>query len=232
MKTKISFFALLLVLLFFSSCVNDDPYYPPVVSCFETDYAEYKMGEEIRFWNCSAHASSFVWDFGDGFQSEVFEPHYHYTTPGIYTVSLTAYGFDGSVQTSTLKLKILAPPTRLAVRVFYFNTTDPVSDCLVSLFETEQDYVDLTNPLAEARTNIHGDVEFSGLETYEYFVDAYKKSEGSAGYYTNWDLGFVVGPLEPYVINYYDIYVAYAVDKRKGKTLKIVDAQKRLPPRR
>ncbi|HKC67988.1 MAG TPA: PKD domain-containing protein, partial [Bacteroidia bacterium] len=45
----------------------------------------------IYFANYSTNASSYLWDFGDGTQSNVNSIYHTYTSPGTYTVALAAY---------------------------------------------------------------------------------------------------------------------------------------------
>ena len=47
--------------------------------------------DEIRFINYSTDAVKFLWDFGDGSYSEIFEPQHKYYKYGAYNVKLTAY---------------------------------------------------------------------------------------------------------------------------------------------
>lgn len=49
----------------------------------------------VHFTNLSLYASSYVWDFGDGGQSNLENPTYTYYDAGTYTVSLTAIGEGG-----------------------------------------------------------------------------------------------------------------------------------------
>jgi len=54
---------------------------------------------EVTFTNNSQYADQFIWSYGDGLTSTITSPiHVHtYTTPGTYTVKLTAIGPDNSV---------------------------------------------------------------------------------------------------------------------------------------
>lgn len=57
-------------------------------------------GDEIRFLNYSTNATSYKWDFGDGTESELFEPVHKYNRFGSYDVSLvltSEYGCVDSV---------------------------------------------------------------------------------------------------------------------------------------
>ncbi len=57
----------------------------------------------VVFSNTSTGSGlSYLWDFGDGNTSGAFNPTHTYTTPGIYTVSLTVTDFQGCDSTLTL----------------------------------------------------------------------------------------------------------------------------------
>lgn len=55
----------------------------------------------VTFTNLSTGASSYRWDFGDGATSALENPAHTYSSPGLYTVSLTAYGPGGASDTKT-----------------------------------------------------------------------------------------------------------------------------------
>jgi PKD repeat protein len=50
----------------------------------------------VTFVNSSTNAVSYVWDWGDGLTGTQISPVHPYTLPGVYTVSLTANGPNGS----------------------------------------------------------------------------------------------------------------------------------------
>ena len=52
-------------------------------------------GEPLTFLNFSSGASVFKWDFGDGKESDSFEPKHSYDKPGKYNVSLIAVSDKG-----------------------------------------------------------------------------------------------------------------------------------------
>lgn len=49
------------------------------------------VDEVITFTNTSENSKTFFWDFGDGTSSNREEPKKAYTSPGYYTVTMTAY---------------------------------------------------------------------------------------------------------------------------------------------
>ena len=52
-------------------------------------------GEQIKCYNQSEGATSFLWDFGDSVTSTLENPTHEYTSPGTYTVSLTVWNEYG-----------------------------------------------------------------------------------------------------------------------------------------
>lgn len=200
---------------------------PPVQSCFSTQHTEYYTGEDIIFNNCSSNANRYLWNFGDGFQSETFEPTHFYDNPGDYTVTLTSYGIDGQIQTSQKMIRVIAPRAGLSILVLYYGTNTPVPNCSVRLYGSQYDFDNETNMIAEGFTDEYGIIEFSGLLPVSYFIDAYIDASNGVGFYCNWDLGIMTDPLLPNIINEYDIEVDYRESKKK-KGLKI----KKIAPRK
>ncbi|MEW6072794.1 MAG: PKD domain-containing protein [Planctomycetota bacterium] len=59
----------------------------------------------------TGHANAWSWDFGDGGTSAAQHPAYTFTTPGTYTVSLTATGLGGSdAETKAAYVVVDTPP--------------------------------------------------------------------------------------------------------------------------
>jgi PKD repeat protein len=67
----------------------------------------------VNFTNLSTGAASLSWDFGDSGTSTQQNPSHTYTSPGTYTVSLTAtnaYGSDTETKTDYITVWALQPP--------------------------------------------------------------------------------------------------------------------------
>lgn len=81
----------------------------PIVPNFE--WAFYGSGlyapAKISLTNYSSHATSYHWDFGDGYEAEGVEnPEHEYTHPGTYTLSLGAIcNGDTAFQSETFEIK-------------------------------------------------------------------------------------------------------------------------------
>lgn len=94
--------AIVLFSLILMSCEKE-----PIAN-FTASETEAEAGDVITFTNLSEHASSYLWDFGDGDTSTIESPSHVYENGGSYTVSLTASGKKGDI-ISTQQITILAP---------------------------------------------------------------------------------------------------------------------------
>ena len=66
--------------------------YPRPVANFEIGPGKAIIPDDvIRFTNYSTDAVKYLWDFGDGSRSELFEPQHKYNKYGSYNISLTAF---------------------------------------------------------------------------------------------------------------------------------------------
>ncbi|MCB0795578.1 MAG: PKD domain-containing protein [Flavobacteriales bacterium] len=65
----------------------------------------------VSFTNTSLLGQSYQWNFGDGGSSTADDPVYTYTIPGTYTVSLTAIGPGGTVNTAVHVDSIVVHPS-------------------------------------------------------------------------------------------------------------------------
>ncbi|TNF32447.1 MAG: HYR domain-containing protein, partial [Bacteroidetes bacterium] len=63
-------------------------------------------GSEFTFINNSQGASGYLWNFGSGDFSELFEPIYDYPEHGTYTIVLRAYNEFGCVDTATAAVTV------------------------------------------------------------------------------------------------------------------------------
>ena len=64
----------------------------------------------VQFTNTSLLAQSYQWSFGDGGTSAADNPTYTYNVPGVYSVTLTAFGVGGAVNTMTKVDSIVVRP--------------------------------------------------------------------------------------------------------------------------
>ena len=86
--------------IFLSSCSETDPL-PVSKADFKITSIAPEIDVPVQFENLSLNASSFVWDYGDGFKdSLVIDPSHVYSEPGDYVVMMTAYTEDGQTSES------------------------------------------------------------------------------------------------------------------------------------
>jgi gliding motility-associated-like protein len=64
------------------------------------------LPNSVQFENDSQNGNIFMWYFGDGDSSSVFEPNYLYDGPGTYTVTLVAIDTTECFQTDTTTLQV------------------------------------------------------------------------------------------------------------------------------
>ena len=73
------------------ACDSTDPL-PISTANFKVTSVAPEINLPVQFENLSTNAASFVWDYGDGNKdSLVIDPSHTYTTPGTYSVKMTAY---------------------------------------------------------------------------------------------------------------------------------------------
>ena len=188
----------------------------PALACFSLEYDFNYVDEEIQFTNCSLNANSYYWDFGDGTTSTEASPIHIYDAPGNYTITLTADGVNSSDQASLIQEVIYSTDLDLLV-MYNDGTDDPVYDCDMTLYTTENDWINFTNPVNADPlvTDANGRVVFMYLDPIIYYIDAYKPIDGGS-HWGNDNLGNQTGnPLLEGEINYYNIYVE-AVSGSKG----------------
>lgn len=68
----------------------------------------------VQFINTSLGGLSYQWNFGDGGTSSATDPVHTYTVPGTYTVSLTAQGIGGGVNTVVKVDSVVVRPNAMA----------------------------------------------------------------------------------------------------------------------
>ena len=93
--------------LIITSCAKEDTNLPE--ACFVAS-EERKAGIPIDFsTSCTLHASSYLWDFGDGQSSEEAYPSHTYSKGGDYPVTLTVANTNGDTDDVTHVMVVEAP---------------------------------------------------------------------------------------------------------------------------
>lgn len=78
----------------------------------------------VAFTNTSFGGFTYQWNFGDGGTSVAESPTYTYNTPGTYTVTLTAFGYEGGVHTISKVDSVVVHPR--AIAYFVLQPTEVV----------------------------------------------------------------------------------------------------------
>ncbi|MBN1949752.1 MAG: PKD domain-containing protein [Bacteroidales bacterium] len=90
----------LLLMLFVIACVPE-PHSPPRAS-FRISKSQPEINETLKFTSQSAGATSYLWNFGDGYTSDLQNPSHYYSLEGEYRVELYVENSLGSDDTSHL----------------------------------------------------------------------------------------------------------------------------------
>ncbi len=77
--------------------------HPRPIARFEIRQPGDESDDKSKFINYSLNAARFRWHFGDGSSSELFEPEYRYSQPGIYDVMLIASSENGCADSLIVK---------------------------------------------------------------------------------------------------------------------------------
>lgn len=221
---KLKFIIPILLIFTISSCyVDRKPDY--VNACFTISGTDHYVNESVYFINCSQYAVSYDWSFGDGFLSNQRNPSHTYLQNGTYQVTMTAYDQYGNYDTFTDNVTIEGS-TDLDILVMFEGTQVIVPGCEVTLYESDEDWQNLQNPLVSGFTNNSGIIVFTGLYPVIYYIDAYL--EGDDVYYSNEELGYITDELNENEVNEYNIYVRQYTSSKKNnrKELPIVKIEK------
>ena len=150
-----------------------------LTSCTKQPYADFsasakvvEVGEPIYFTNLSVDAHSYEWDFGDNYFSSNFNVSHSWNAPGIYTVTLTAFGDEGRTDFYSMKIEVVQPAGDLELKVRNEITGNLVNNAKVRLFPSLEDWDNITNPLPEIQyTTTNGSVLFTDLVPGFYYVE-------------------------------------------------------------
>ena len=194
---------------------------------FETDVVF--IGEEIIFNNQSQGFTHVSWDFGDGSSSAEISPDHVYSSPGLYSVKLVAYGPDGTTVTTISDINVYEG-TNSTVRITVLEYYDqyPVENASVVLYESVEDWEGENNPSQECFTTKLGKCVFEGLKNQKYYVDVWEQNHNNYQLAAE-DISFIETQiLEPGYIHDFFAYVDYYANKssivRAGKK-KLVELQ-------
>ena len=93
-----------------------------LTSCTREPYADFTaskkavaVGELVYFTNRSMDAKSYEWDFGDGYASANYNVSHSWEAPGVYNVSLSAFGRNGHTDVYTMEIQVFGPVADFSV---------------------------------------------------------------------------------------------------------------------
>lgn len=184
----------------------------PVV--FETDIVF--VGEQVEFFNTTNNGIAYLWEFGDGYTTELASPVYSYDEPGTYTVTLNAFGQGGaSDQVSKTLYVVEGINSVLRITVLEYWDGYPVEGASVLLFGSVSDWETETDPSEEVFTTSLGKCVFEGLNDQVYYVDVWEENHDNYTLAAD-DIGFIETQiLEPGYIHDFIAYVDYYEPEKK-----------------
>jgi PKD repeat protein len=98
------FFLISLILL--AGC-NKDQEYRRLKADFAIGDTLLMVGELLDIKNVSDSTNvSNIWDFGDGFSSDIRKPIHYYTTPGVYNIQLKVSDNSGNTESIAHKIRV------------------------------------------------------------------------------------------------------------------------------
>jgi PKD repeat protein len=196
---------IILTVLFFNRCT-----YEP--------FADFSAGpnpaepyEVIFFSNFSTNATSYFWDFGDGYTSTEFEPEHYYDAEGTYSVTLTAKHHNGGSDVAHLTVDVYY--TQLEVTVAEWNSNEIIDyivpDAEVTLYATYDNWYNRHNPIETRITNSQGIAFFPHVEPTIYYIDVYNANYDN-DLLGQEDVSYIeTVPLNKAVINSFTAWVDY-----------------------
>jgi PKD repeat protein len=200
--------------------------YSDVSVMFEPETSISDIGYFIRFNNQSINANQFEWDFGDGYFSSATNPEHAYDEYGIYRVTLKAY--SNGVFVGSYSQNIEINPTSLEIEVVEFYDEYVVADASIILYPTHSDWVNETNPLGEAFTNLNGKATFNYLTDRSYYVDVWEPNHNNY-LLADEDINFIrTLPLLPGYKNTFVAWVDFVPSGNKAEAKAKAAEQKKL----
>jgi PKD repeat protein len=208
MKSKILFLCAGLFLFIFTACEKNEP-----KASFTVNSTAPEAFDTVFFTSTSENASKFEWNFGDGNTSTTKNPIHMYANTGGVEVTLKVWNAD-DVMASTKKSLTITDPTLLELYLVMNGTTDPVVDCPVLLFTSEDDMWNVENPVDGDMSDQDGWLIFK-TKPIIYYVMALK--EVSGGFLTNVGLGYTTDALTVHESNAYSLNMEFISNTKAGK---------------
>lgn len=120
---------------------------PFPISSFTADITEFCDSGNVQFTNNSIDGDVYLWDFGDGSYSNLFEPQHFFTLPGQYNVSLTVTDIATQLDSTTSLLITVHP---------WYHFTDTVNICNGDVYTWRGQSYNQTGVYYDSLTTIYG----------------------------------------------------------------------------
>jgi PKD repeat protein len=203
---KLIYLSLILPIILYS-CESEP------VAQFSVENADPEVGQEVIFTNQSDNATSFQWDFGDGYISNDKHPVHVYTATGTFDVIMTATSRKGLSDQATVTINVLVP-TLLEIEVVEWYQEYVVPGASVRLYPTLTDWEAETNIESEGFTDDYGIVVFSHLGPYIYYADVWEATHDNYQLKAE-DVNFIRTPeVLPHKINRFTAWVDVAIHNK------------------
>ena len=131
-----------------------------------------EAGAVIWFANRTPEASFYEWHFGDGVRSDLENPTHIFDEPGNYHVELSAYNDAGSQ--TRIRTITINDPTVLAFTITDSTGTIPLTGAELRVYDNQDAWDQINEPLLLAYANSEGKVEFSNLDPIVYYIWAFR----------------------------------------------------------
>ena len=177
-----------------------------VISCNREPIAEASVdlnpayvGEYVRFESHSTNTDYVEWDMDDGIMYSTQVVDHYFEDPGLYDVTLRAFGSHGGVSSAVIPEEVIGAELTVEVRLWtdIEGGEEPgylLPGAEVTLYPTFNDWENFTNGSETLYTDSDGECTFTGLSYQRYYVDVWEANHGNEelGYE---DVGWIETPM-------------------------------------
>lgn len=130
--------------------------------------------EGIRFTNQSTNAGGFLWNFGDGGEANDTNVTYNYTSPGTYTVTLTAFG-SVCVDTSIYTKEVTVVDEATSIKAIAKATNSIIINRDANYYYVQFNYITKTNAVISVSDLLGGkvsaDIQVKDITNGKIYID-------------------------------------------------------------
>jgi len=132
--------------------------------------------EGVQLTNKSTNAGSFWWDFGDGGGVNDTNATYHYTSPGTYTVTLTAFG-SVCTDTSIYAKEITIIDETTSIKKIIKATDNMIINRDVNGYYVQFNYSTKTNAVISVSDllgeKVNADIKIEGVTNEKIYISTF-----------------------------------------------------------